>query len=393
MKSFFCLYPHCLVRRNQDTVIAYNTQNHRHVLSQEVIVVNAFGGNSNCIEITVDLQYCNFFLKCVECGIGYYIESNHFPFISTPSIKYVTSIEKEKQALGYLSFTHSSQMLKEVTILTINSINKGFSQSTYNIINDPAYPGITTNACDYIERIKGFCSLRTIIISGDYDYACTKAILRQVNNPSISLLIRTYADFYSEVTVNDIIITHQNVQFEFLFDKTLDKTKLEEIKCNKYYNERVFLNVLIEDISTLYDIATDETIDFIITPIFNNNVADENLKEELYLSKDDILNGHLSMKDILVNESVNTSCFGSVVVKSNGDVVCRDQTLGNIKSFDLIYLINRWASNPINCNWFNTRQRRTKCSECIYNFLCPPISVYEDLGIIDNACGNNINSI
>ena len=284
-------------------------------------------------------------------------------------------------------------MLKEVTILTINSINKGFSQSTYNIINYPAYPGITTNACDYIQRIKGFCSLRTIIISGDYDYACTKAILRQVNNPSISLLIRTYADFYSEVTVNDIIITHQNVQFEFLFDKTLDKTKLEEIKCNKYYNERVFLNVLIEDISTLYDIATDETIDFIITPIFNNNVADENLKEELYLSKDDILNGHLSMKDILVKESVNTSCFGSVVVKSNGDVVCRDQTLGNIKSFDLIYLINRWASNPINCNWFNTRQRRTKCSECIYNFLCPPISVYEDLGIIDNACGNNINSI
>ena len=71
MKSFFCLYPHCLVRRNQDTVIAYNTQNHRHVLSQEVIVVNAFGGNSNCIEITVDLQSCNFFLKCVECGIGY----------------------------------------------------------------------------------------------------------------------------------------------------------------------------------------------------------------------------------------------------------------------------------------------------------------------------------
>ena len=57
-------------------------------------------------------------------------------------------------------------------------------------------------------------------------------------------------------------------------------------------------------------------------------------------TKDDILNGHLSMKDILVNESVNTSCFGSVVVKSNGDVVCRDQTLGNIKSFDLIYLIS-----------------------------------------------------
>lgn len=392
MKSYFCLYPHCLVRKNKDTVITYNTKNYSYTLSQEEIVVNAFEGNSNGIELTVDLQSCDFFFKCVECGIGYYIKSNCFPCISTPSIKLVTSIEKEKQALGYLSFPHSNQILKEVTILTTNTIDKEFSQSTYNIINYPHCPDATINVCDFVEKINGFCSLKTIIISGDYDYVRTKAILKQMNNPSISLLIRTYADFYSEVTVNDIIKNHQNVRFEFLFDKSLDKTIFEEIKYNKYYNVHVFLNFLIEDIYTLYNITTDETIDFIITPIFNNKITDEKLKEELYISKDDILNGHLSMKNILINEYINASCFGSVVIKSNGDVVCRNQTLGKIGSSDLGYLINRWVSNPASCKWFNTRKHRTKCSECIYNFLCPPISVYEELGIIDNACGNNINS-
>lgn len=393
MKYYFCIYPHCLVRKNKNTVIAYNTQNHNYAFSQEEIVVNAFEEISNCIEITIDLQSCDFFIKCMECGIGYYIESNHLPFISTPSIKYVTSIEKEKQALGYLSFPHSSQILKEVTILTTNTIDKGFSQSTYNILNYPTYPGITTNVCDYIERIKGFCSLKTIIISGDFDYISTGNILKQMNNPSISLLIRTYADFYSDFLVNDIVMNHPNVQFDFLFDRSLDITKLREIKSNKYYNKNVFLNVLIEDIDTLNEITTHETIDFIITPIFNDKTTEKKLKEELYLSTDDVLNGCLSMKDILINEQVNSSCFGSVVIKSNGDVLCRNQTVGNIGSSDLVCLINKWISNPVSCNWFNTRKRKPKCSECIYNFLCPPISVYEEMGIIDNACGNKINRL
>lgn len=391
MKSYFCIYPHCLVRKNRNTVIVYNTQNYSYAFSQEEIIVNAFEENINCVEMTLYLQCCDFFFKCMELGMGYYIESNHLPFISTPSIKFVTSIEKEKQALGYLSFPHSSQMLKEVTIFTSNTIDKGFSQFAYNIIKYPNYSEITTNVCDYIENIKGFCSLKTIIISGDFDYASTENIIRQMNNPYISLLIRTYVDFYSEVMVNDIVMNHPNIQFEFIFDKSLDITKLKVIKSNKHYNKNVFLNVLIEDIYTLNEITTHDTIDFVITPIFNDKTTEKRLKDELYLTKDDILNGCLSMKDILINEHINSSCFGSVVVKSNGDVVCRNQTVGNIGSSDLVYLINKWVSNPNNCNWFNTRKRKTKCSECIYNFLCPPISVYEEMGIIDIACGNKIN--
>lgn len=391
MRSYFCLYPHCIIRKNNNTVIVYNTENHCYVISKEEPVVNAFEETANYIEYTSNVQSYDFFSQCVECGIGYFIESSHLPFVITPIIRFVTSIEKEKQALGYLSFPHSSQMLKEVTILTTNTIDKGYAQSVYDIIEYPQYSIIVTNVCDLIEKIKGLCSLRTIIISGDLDYISVEKVLKQVNNPSISLVIKTYADFYYDDRVNNIIENYSNIRFVFLFDKSLDITILNAIKCNKYYNKQVFLNFLIEDVSTLDFILANTTIDFIITPIFNNITDNEELKEELYISIDDILNRRASMKDILISDHVNSSCFGSVVIKANGDVTCRNQTLGNIASSDLVYLVNKWVSNPVNCNWFSTRKGRSKCSECIYNFLCPPISIYEEMNIINNACGNKIN--
>lgn len=391
MRYYFCLYPHCLIRRNNNTVIAYNTISHNYVISKEGIVLNAFEGNTNCVDISIDMRACDFFSKCVEYNIGYIMEGNHMPFVTVPTLKVVTSIEKEKKALGYLSFPHSSQMLKQVTIFTTNTLDKRYPHSYYDIIEYPHYSETNVNICDYIEKIIGFCSLKTIILSGDLDFFVVEKVLKRVNNLSMPLVIKTYADFYNEIRVNEIIENNPNARFEFLFDKSLDIEILKAIQCNCYYNEQVFLNVLVEDIKTFNDILRHETIDFIITPMCYEGANSEKLKEELYITKEDILNRQIGMKDILIGEHVNTSCFGSIVIKTNGDVMCRNHILGNLGSFDLAYLINEWVSNTNKCSWFNTRRLKSECLECIYNFLCSPISIYEEMGIIDNACGNNVN--
>ena len=390
MSLFLCLYPHCVIRKNANAVLLYNTDSGKRIITQEPTIVQTITEASNCIEVIDNHLIESFWMQCVDFEMGFMVECLSKPIISTPINKIITSVEKEIRALGYLSQSHSNSFLNQVTVQTENTLDKGLSDFAYGIIDYPCQGNLFISGSLNLDWINNFESLETLIISGDVKYYDIPNILARVTNSNVVVVFKSFADFYSEKEVNKIVSIYSNVFFEFLLDKMLDVRLLKDISYNRYYNENVFINLLIEDSQIIDNIISTEGVEYKVTPIFNNRELNDKLKNELYVTLADLDNMKKSVKEILIQEQINTSCFGNLCIKQNGDVTCWGQLLGNINTSDLVNLINKWVSKSSDCCWFKTREQHTKCSECLYNILCPPISIYEEMGIIESACGSNI---
>lgn len=129
-----------------------------------------------------------------------------------------------------------------------------------------------------------------------------------------------------------------------------------------------------------------------LTPFFNS----ENLsffKENVFLTKNDILNNKLRKQDVFINQVLNRIDFGKLYILSNKEVF----TNLNLPSIGYIYepIYNLILKELNSSNsWLKTRANVVPCKSCIYKYLCPPISNYEHVLGKNNLCNiRNYNSI
>lgn len=82
---------------------------------------------------------------------------------------------------------------------------------------------------------------------------------------------------------------------------------------------------------------------------------------------------------------MNTNFFGNLYVFSDSKVYANPNAkcLGNIKEDLLLDLIHKELIE--NSAWRKTRNEKP-CSDCIYQYLCPPISNYELVIGKSNLC-------
>lgn len=99
-------------------------------------------------------------------------------------------------------------------------------------------------------------------------------------------------------------------------------------------------------------------------------------EENVFLTKEDILSGHISIKNIFANQLINTYDFGKINIMSNGDVYANmnHPLLGNIYIENLHNLI--WKEITCGKSWRRIRNQ-LPCCECVYQWLCPSPSDYE----------------
>ena len=99
-------------------------------------------------------------------------------------------------------------------------------------------------------------------------------------------------------------------------------------------------------------------------------------KKNIYLNKEDIFVEPIVQRKIFCNQVLNSNHFGCLTIKSNGDVYANINAskLGNINDRKLLDIISSEIS--INTSWRVIRDQEP-CSECLYQFLCPPPSNYE----------------
>jgi pseudo-rSAM protein len=114
-------------------------------------------------------------------------------------------------------------------------------------------------------------------------------------------------------------------------------------------------------------------------------------KENVFLSKEDILSTHISIKNIFANQSINIFDFGKINIMPNGDVFANvnHPSLGNIYTSSIYDLVRKEIFEGK--SWLRIRNQ-APCNKCVYQWLCPPPSNYEIAIGCPNLCLVNNNN-
>lgn len=97
------------------------------------------------------------------------------------------------------------------------------------------------------------------------------------------------------------------------------------------------------------------------------------------------MSAHISIKDIFANQAVNLYDFGKFNIMPNGDVYANvnHPSLGNIDTHSIQEIVKKEVDEGK--SWFRIRTQ-APCTDCVYQWLCPPPSDYEIVIGCPNLC-------
>ena len=103
----------------------------------------------------------------------------------------------------------------------------------------------------------------------------------------------------------------------------------------------------------------------------------EFFRENIFVSREEILAAQPDQQQVLSRLSINETDYGKFSVTPDGAVYANlnDPELGNACKYSFIQLIEREIDSGV--SWGRARKKIAPCKDCIYHFLCPPISSYE----------------
>ena len=112
-----------------------------------------------------------------------------------------------------------------------------------------------------------------------------------------------------------------------------------------------------------------------LKPVYTGDNIDF-FKENVFLTKDDILSTPLSISDFFINQSMNIFDFGKIAIMSNGDIYANVNypILGNIHTHSIYEIISKELEEGR--SWLRIRNQ-APCNTCLYQWFCPSPSNYE----------------
>lgn len=132
-------------------------------------------------------------------------------------------------------------------------------------------------------------------------------------------------------------------------------------------------NQVVED----YDIES-----YAMISVYDNN--SEFFERNVFLSESDLVENHLSRREVFAHQAINTEAFGKLTVMPDGRIFSdvTSPALGTID--DSIYEIIVQELEH-NYSWRKVRSSDT-CKQCIYQWLCPSPTPYEREAQKETAC-------
>lgn len=177
-------------------------------------------------------------------------------------------------------------------------------------------------------------------------------------------------------------IRHKNIIMDYLIsDKDLDKVlSIVDINTKLYFiieNE-----TQLKKIDSIFRYNKDLNIE--IRPFYNGKNLNF-FKKYVFLQKSDILSNLISQREIFRNQVLNLNYFGAINIFSDGTVRATptSKKIGNIYQNSILELLAYELDE--NTAWRNVRNGKP-CNECLYQYLCPPLSNYEEVIGKINLC-------
>ncbi len=227
------------------------------------------------------------------------------------------------------------------------------------------------------------------ILGGDiFTYPDLGILLKELSN--YDFITRIYSMYKDIPEVFDIFSSSLNSRFilKVLIDFPADYQNLERtITMLKRENVNVELLFAIKSLSEYRESLTfKEKYKFCrceINPVFTGDNLDF-FKKYVFLSEKDLKKIRLGHNQIFLNQALNAFYFGKLRILHNSKVYSdlNKQSIGDIKT-PLIDMLFYEMDNRL--SWFNIRDQGP-CNNCIYQWLCPPPSGYEQVLAKTNLC-------
>lgn len=355
---------------------------HISIVNSNVLLYNTFDGSfieSKDIEIVKLLKET---LLKENCGVVLltaerYNLDNIRKFIMELRAKYMGDIidielskSKPVQIMPFTSLLNIQELFKKQNFPTGKKILEYLSEISI-------YVDYNTNIMDLNSFLKSLPNISTVNIIGNLkDVANYKELLlvldqfpslkkitcnysnvislqpEFVNNFSYSILINYPIDI-SKWNYSRRLLLNQSIPFECIFEVT---------SMDNYSQINKFIEEFGIEKNQLKPVYTGDNIDF--------------FKENVFLTKDDILSTPLSISDFFINQSMNIFDFGKIAIMSNGDIYANVNypILGNIHTHSIYEIISKELEEGR--SWLRIRNQ-APCNTCLYQWFCPSPSNYE----------------
>jgi pseudo-rSAM protein len=328
--------------------------------------------------VKVSKSLDDFVNQCFSCELGYFVEYDRVPpFFHERNLEFVTSLNKERNALGHNLQSYTNLLLREVTVL-LNNGKDDYSDEMYLQMEYPKNNRDEIKLDNILQQLSLFQNLENITLAGEIEMSLLWNALLFLKEYNISVIHRVMFSAFNYELELELLAMFGNYSIELLVDNSVDTARI-----NSLIRDRICVKAIINSIDDVEVLGGIK--DVIYMPVLSNSLDNTVILTQMIMPEDDILNSSKSIKDCRISDYVNTSVFGHLTINYNGEVSVLGKRIASCFDSDLSSIINRWVGQN-NCMWYKTRGKKSLCKECALQCLCPPISIYEELGLFKNAC-------
>ena len=382
--KYFCIFPHCYVNANKDSVLIINPHTKQYVYSASSTIVENFIHNNDSYSHRIFDDKDQFYVDAVSKHLGYIIESTVPPYHPSPKISFISSMSKEKRALGYNTGWYIPSFIK---FLLIHFNNRCLSLPQNILFDQLEYPKqdvilykMDKQLWKEIFAVLSCSPIEIITLCGDIDEFLLDTLdkIEQIYHNRI--VVRTVICEYGKA--KNLLSKYSNLRIEFIVSNITTFDKLLETS-NVLCNDMTFIIPLLslENFKSLEDF----NLQVRYVPLVYDIKLQSELIKQIQLNFDDILNCTISIDDLLMKKIINSNFWGSVIIKGNGLLYVADEFIGNTAYESIYSALNKWLQKSQN-SWMMTRDKYVPCQNCLFVTICPNVSIYEKQGMLKRAC-------
>lgn len=227
------------------------------------------------------------------------------------------------------------------------------------------------------------------IFGGDvYDKMIFEVLKNAVERYSFCFRIYIHYEAYQENDFVDSQVVH------LLIPAGFDAKYLKDVY-KRVDNSRAVLHFVVEteeDVQSVDNfVCKNNVVSYLIHPYYTGSNRTF-FEENVYMSEEDLINAKLSMREIFRNQKLNANNFGALYIMPDGSITARmnGPTLGYVGRDELIDVIYKELVS--NTAWRKIREGKP-CSQCVFQYLCPPPSNYESVIGKNDLCYMRNNKI
>jgi len=402
-KYWFFLESHIYVSIKSCAMLLYDTHTGKSLYVESMVAIQLVNKiyedeNLGSIGLTssdlADPETRDFVDKVVMKGMGKLLNQHTQPVkpvILLPILSLNLDVEKfkDKENVDLFLVRDISKYLLDANIVLNNSCQQqcrhcpNYCKQFFCCSKEESPESLSQDSLVNLLRQISYFPVRTINITGGDIYHYQNLEVFNTSNKDGKKVFNFYVHYlnYQE----NPYIDNQNIHL-------IINTPVNTDKLHKVYSltkeKDVKYHLVVENEEQYDELESTMTVlgieDFEVHPYYNGHNI-QFFEENVYLSKEDIVATSISMREIFRNQKLNANSFGSLYILPNGDIKANlnEETIGHLAKDRIIDVINHEMMQ--NTAWRKVRSSEP-CQNCVYQYLCPPLSNYERVLHRQNLC-------